>query len=195
MDCARCETRNCADCEEANAFRSELPPLYGDEETRRIAVAARQIESTYYGKACRLEEVILFAKEMGYEKLGVAFCVGLREETRTLVELLEKHFEVSSACCMVCGLTRAEAGILPPGESGTGGTTCNPIGQARALQRDGTQLNVIVGLCIGHDVLFAKYSHAPVTTLVVKDRVLAHNPVGSLYCRYVRRRIETLALK
>ena len=186
MDCARCETRNCAECEEADAFRDQVIPLYGDEGTRRIAVAARQIESTYYGKVCRLEELIRFAQQMGYEKLGVAFCVGLTEEARTLVALLEKHFEVASACCKVCGLTRAEAGILPPGESGTGGTTCNPIGQARALERDGTELNIILCLCMGHDILFAKYSHAPVTTLVVKDRVLAHNPVGALYCRYVR---------
>jgi uncharacterized metal-binding protein len=42
---------------------------------------------------------------------------------------------------------------------------------------------------MGHDVLFSKYTHAPATTLVVKDRVLGHNPVGALYCRYVRRSI------
>ncbi len=189
MNCATCETRDCAHCEEAKAFDEEVVPLYQDEETRAIAVAARQIEATHYGKACRVEELIRFAGQMGYKKLGVAFCVGLTEEARTLVELLEKHFEVSSACCKVCGLTRAEVGILPPGESGTGGTTCNPIGQALALERDGTQLNIIMGLCMGHDVLFAKYSHAPVTTLIVKDRVLAHNPVGALYCRYVRARL------
>jgi uncharacterized metal-binding protein len=31
-------------------------------------------------------------------------------------------------------------------------------------------------------------SRAPVITLIAKDRVLAHNPAGALYCRYVRRR-------
>ena len=30
-------------------------------------------------------------------------------------------------------------------------------------------------------MLFAKYSSAPVTTLVVKDRVTGHNPVAVLY--------------
>ncbi|KJS88133.1 MAG: metal-binding protein, partial [Peptococcaceae bacterium BICA1-8] len=37
-------------------------------------------------------------------------------------------------------------------------------------------------LCVGHDSLFIKYSHAPVTVLAVKDRVLAHNPLAALYC-------------
>ena len=171
------------------SFREEAVLAYQDDETRSMAVAARQIEATHYGQACRVEELIHFAQKMGYERLGVAFCVGLTDEARCLVELLGKHFTVSSACCKVCGLTRAEADILPPGESGPGGTTCNPVGQALALERDGTQLNIVVGLCIGHDILFAKHSHAPVTTLVVKDRVLAHNPVGALYCRYVRSRL------
>ena len=53
--------------------------------------------------------------------------------------------------------------------------------QARILNREGTDLNVIVGLCVGHDTLFIKHSEAPVTCLIVKDRVLAHNPAAALY--------------
>ena len=49
------------------------------------------------------------------------------------------------------------------------------------LNRAETDLNIIVGLCVGHDILFTKYSDAPVTTLVVKDRVAGHNPVSVLY--------------
>ena len=45
----------------------------------------------------------------------------------------------------------------------------------------GTDFNVVMGLCVGHDSLFYKYSKALITTLVAKDRVLAHNPVGALY--------------
>ena len=37
-----------------------------------------------------------------------------------------------------------------------------------------------MGLCVGHDSLFFRYSTAPVTVLVTKDRVLAHNPIGAL---------------
>ena len=39
------------------------------------------------------------------------------------------------------------------------------------LNKEETDLNILVGLCVGHDSLFYKYSKAPVTTLVVKDRV------------------------
>jgi uncharacterized metal-binding protein len=58
---------------------------------------------------------------------------------------------------------------------------CNPILQAELLNRKKTQLNVIVGLCVGHDTLFIKHSEAPVTTLITKDRVLGHNPAAALY--------------
>ena len=44
-----------------------------------------------------------------------------------------------------------------------------------------TDLNVIIGLCVGHDSLFIKYSKALVTTLITKDRVLGHNPAAALY--------------
>ena len=59
---------------------------------------------------------------------------------------------------------------------------CNPIMQAKLLNEQGTQFNIALGLCVGHDSLFYKYSDALVTTLVAKDRVLAHNPVGAIYC-------------
>jgi len=58
-------------------------------------------------------------------------------------------------------------------------------------------LNVLIGLCVGHDSLFFKYSRAPVTVLVAKDRVLGHNPVAALYTSnsYYRRLKEQQAVK
>ena len=50
-----------------------------------------------------------------------------------------------------------------------------------ALNKSHTDLNKILGLCVGHDTLFIKYSQAPVTVLAVKDRVLGHNPMAALY--------------
>jgi len=58
---------------------------------------------------------------------------------------------------------------------------CNPLGQAAVLDAEGCELNILLGLCVGDDVLFIKHSNAPVTVLAVKDRVLAHNPLGALY--------------
>jgi len=67
-------------------------------------------------------------------------------------------------------------------------TICNPIGQAMVLNDLRTDLNIIVGLCIGHDILFTKYSDAPVTTFIVKDRVTGHNPAITLYSSYYHKK-------
>ena len=61
---------------------------------------------------------------------------------------------------------------------------CNPIMQAKVLKEKDTEINIVVGLCIGHDILFNKHSHVVTTTLIVKDRILAHNPIGALYSPY-----------
>jgi len=41
---------------------------------------------------------------------------------------------------------------------------------------------------MGHDIIFTRNSEAPVTTLIVKDRVLAHNPAGAIYSGYYLRK-------
>ncbi len=65
-----------------------------------------------------------------------------------------------------------------------GYVACNPIGQAMLLNRAETDMNVVVGLCVDHDILFTKHSEAPVTTLIAKDRVTGHNPTVILYTHY-----------
>jgi len=55
---------------------------------------------------------------------------------------------------------------------------CNPIGQAMALNKSQTDLNIILGLCVGHDTLFIKYSQAPVTVLGCKGPCLRTQPYG-----------------
>jgi uncharacterized metal-binding protein len=134
-------------------------------------------------KKTRLEELILYAKGMGYEKLGVAFCIGMAKEAKIIHEILARDFDVSSVCCKVCGLGKDIYGLEQLRGDGFE-ATCNPIGQALVLNQVKTNMNIILGLCIGHDILFTQHSEAPVTTLVVKDRVLAHNPLGAIYSNY-----------
>lgn len=69
---------------------------------------------------------------------------------------------------------------------------CNPLLQAKKLNEAGTELNVVVGLCVGHDSLFYKYAEALTTTLITKDRVLGHNPAVALYqtASYYKRLLE-----
>ena len=45
---------------------------------------------------------------------------------------------------------------------------------------------------MGHDSLFYRYSQAPVTTLVAKDRATGNNPVAAIYCAdsYFKTRLD-----
>ena len=116
-------------------------------------------------------------------KIGIAACVGLFEESRIFAKILTKHnFEVYSVACKVGSMKKTEiTGLDESKTKVTGNVMCNPILQAKILNDEKTDLNVIIGLCVGHDSLFYKYSDALCTTLVTKDKVLAHNPAGALY--------------
>jgi uncharacterized metal-binding protein len=130
---------------------------------------------------------MLYANEMGIKKLGIAFCVGLSSEARIVADILSaKGFDIHSVCCKNCGLDKAEFGVNKMHDPDKTEAVCNPIGQAMCLAKCGTELNIILGLCIGHDILFTEHSEAPVTTLIVKDRVLSHNPAGAIYTSYYR---------
>lgn len=141
----------------------------------------------------RIREVIEFCKRMKFKTLGIAFCVGLSEEAFRIVKILnDQGFIVHSVCCKCGSLDKTSLG-LPEDYKITPLTfeaACNPLLQAELLNKVGTQLNIIVGLCIGHDILFTMKSIAPVTTLIVKDRLTGHNPVASLYCDYHRKVIN-----
>jgi uncharacterized metal-binding protein len=159
--------------------------LYYDD-VAKLHQAASAIEARYYSKETRLGEIILFAKELGYQRIGLAFCIGLSEEAKTIENILSEHFQVVSVCCKVSGINKKDFGlrrISPRNDE----VMCNPAGQAQLLNEAKTQLNVICGLCVGHDAIFARLSNAPVTTLIAKDRVLAHNPAAAIYCQYIRK--------
>jgi uncharacterized metal-binding protein len=159
----------------ADAYRSELGEM---------AHAAALVEAKEYMRWTRVEDTMEFARTMGYRKLGIACCVGLRREGAILEGILRKNgFEVSSAVCKTGSVPKEELGIKDEEKVRPGGfeAMCNPVAQAMLLDSVGCELNILVGLCVGHDCLFAKASKAPVTTLVAKDRVLGHNPVAAIY--------------
>lgn len=167
---------------------AEAASLYCDDpETMRIFRAAAEVEGLYYGRLTRVEEVMVFARRIGARRIGVATCTGLLDETQAFAKILRaKGFDdVCAVACKVGRMDKEKAGIPNDAKVHPGcfEPTCNPIVQARILNEAGTDLNVIVGLCVGHDTLFIKHSEAPVTYLVVKDRVLAHNPAAALYTR------------
>ena len=105
-------------------------------------------------------------------------------ETEQLTNILKAQgLEPQSVCCKAGSIDKLEPGLTEEEKvrPGTFEPACNPIAQAEICNRIGTDMNIIMGLCVGHDMLFAKYSTAPVTTLVCKDRVTGHNPVAVLY--------------
>ena len=89
--------------------------------------------------------------------------------------LREAGFEVESLICKVGHLDRSFLNV--PASSKC---MCNPIAQAEMLNRAGTELNILLGLCVGHDTLFIKHSAAPVTVLAVKDHVYNNAPMEYL---------------
>lgn len=159
----------------------EAMKCYEDDENSRSMIAAAEVESEFYCKYTRVEEIMAYARKMGMKKLGIATCVGLIRESRILADIFRKNgFEVYGVACKSGSQKKVSVGISEAccviGEN-----MCNPILQAKILNEAKTELNVVVGLCVGHDSLFYKYSDALVTTAVTKDRVLGHNPVAALY--------------
>lgn len=162
----------------------EARTAYEDKEVQKLALAAARTEADRYPLETRVEEVMSFARRIGANRLGIASCVGLIREARMLYEIfIGEGFEVASVCCKVGTIPKEEIGLadaekIHPGQFEA---LCNPIAQAKLLNAAETQLNVVVGLCVGHDSLFFRHSEAPVTVLVAKDRVTGHNPAAVLY--------------
>ncbi len=166
----------------------------GEDQDALMARVATRVEGLCYehqpgstairARWTRVEDTIAFAKLMGYRKIGIATCIGLLDETERLSRILEAQgLAPLSVCCKSGSIDKLRLGL--PEEDKVRPHTfepaCNPIAQARLLNGTGTDMNIIVGLCVGHDMLFTKHSDAPVTTLITKDRVTGHNPVSVLY--------------
>lgn len=198
LSCTDCGTRACIG-NETERFpdfcptkaldreeRDEIADRYiEDQETGDLARTQLFIDADNYGKMCRVEETIAFIKAMGYKKVGIATCVGLLDLASIFGRLLRKEGIDYYACsCKIGAVDKTEIG-LPPEKKFSRGcrheSTCNPIQQAKVLADQGTDFNVVIGLCVGHDALFYRHSAAPCTTMIIKDKLLGHNPVQALY--------------
>ncbi len=191
--CAACGVRSCktgelekapANCPCGDDDMEQIKELYLEEENYKLAYHSALVEAEGYCNQTRLEEIMGFANRCGFKKLGVAFCIGLSKEADTLCRILKANqFEVESIACKNGGIPKEFLKISQEQKlhPNTFEPMCNPIGQAKLLNKAQTDLNIILGLCVGHDSLFIKHSDAPITVFAVKDRVLAHNPLGAVY--------------
>jgi uncharacterized metal-binding protein len=112
----------------------------------------------------RIEGIRDFALTGKYQCIGIAHCITFYRETEIIKQYLSKYFKVYTVDCKYGSLRRND---LFGG--GSRGVLCNPAGQAQYLNENTTDLNISIGLCIGHDMIFCKKSEAPVTSLFSKD--------------------------
>ena len=184
MQCAKCKKLDCyLEKKDCTGFKAEIADQYSDPEKRKIMESAEGLESEGSRLLTRVEEVVKFSERMNYKHLGIAFCASCASEAANLQKILENRFKITSACCTICGIDKKE--VMPESSDDSNKKVmCNPLGQTKILNRAETELNIVIGLCVGHDIIFAQSSQAPVTTLVVKDRVLVNNPSGVLNSFY-----------
>jgi uncharacterized metal-binding protein len=162
---------------------------YFEPEVAKIHLATAKVLKKGGMDWSRIQQCIEFARELGVTKVGLAVCIGLIREGREFARFMNRAgFEVVSVACMIGALDAQETGIpdewvIPLGMS------CNPIAQAEIMNQEGTQLNFIYGLCVGHDTIFIMHSKAPVTNVVVKDTVTGNNPSAVVFSPYHRKKL------
>jgi len=168
VDCAGCKSYVCQigrtdSIPENCPMRGELPDfnqLYSPAQWREMAYHAAVVEAEGYGRWPRVKEIAEIGRRMGYRRIGIGHCYDMGREARLASDYLSQYgFQA----------------VLPAEGD------CDPEGQARFFEKHGTELNVICGMCVGHDSIFIRSSSAPVTSLVVRDVKLRHNPVAALY--------------
>lgn len=174
---------------------AEANKAYTDKDVKHFAHQASLQEAECYANRdqvpyimqpskTRIEETCEFALKMGYRRLGLAFCLGLSGEAKIVEEILKGYgFEVVSICCKAGNTSKDFIGITDDEKiyRGTDEAMCNPVFQAKALSHEKVDFNILLGLCVGHDTLFLKFSDIPTTVLAVKDRVTGHNPLAPVY--------------
>jgi len=194
VQCSYCAKKSCFMGDVSNAPEfcpSKLAPetlkevraKLDDPEIQKMAQDVAKTWKGIYTKN-RVELTMEYARNRGYNRLGLAFCVGLSYEAELLSNIfINEGFDVISVSCMCGSLSSDDVGLPEEDKivSGSRQPMCNPIGQAAILDEGGSELSVLLGLCVGDDVLFIKHSKSPVTVIGVKDYALAHNSLGALY--------------
>ena len=97
-----------------------------------------------------------FAQLLGVKKIGIATCAGLIHEANALARVLRAQgYEVTGIACKCGTVNKTELGI-PERCLEVGQNICNPVLQALVLNGEKTELNIALGLCVGHDSMFYK---------------------------------------
>ena len=174
MDCLGCQSKACKiKAQDCNGHKDLLIELYKDENYQNLYLQAdKLVAGGRVGSLSRAEEIVEFARNMGYGHLALAYCFGIEALAGRFRDFLRQNdFEVSSFRCTINGIRENE--ILPQLPSSV---NCNPLGQAEAINESTADFVIEMGLCLGHDVILHQRLKKPFTVFLVKDRVFGHNP-------------------
>jgi uncharacterized metal-binding protein len=138
----------------------ETVALYqNDDEDKLWMQASEKVKADIGFDITRIESIIGFARYIGAKKIGVVSCSTTLQEAAAFCRIMEaKGFSYTSVICKVGGREKDEIGIPGKQTAGRFRAMCNPILQAKFLEKEKTDLNVMMGLCVGHDTpLFQIY--------------------------------------
>ena len=181
MNCTHCKDHACrtlGDCKTRQFDKDENLLNYHESSVQDIVqVAAHLVDNGRAGRLNRLEEIIEYSLDRGYKHLGIAYCYSMEKEVIVIADLIRaRGLSVSAVSCTTGGLAQDQMNE----QCSIHKVGCNPLGQAKQLNAEKVDLVAVVGLCLGHDILFQKQIQVPCTTLVVKDRTCDHAPLVAI---------------
>jgi uncharacterized metal-binding protein len=181
MDCTNCQPKTCRVSESCGIekFDSiEVIKDYQEPENQIILQAAASlVDNGKAGTLSRLQETIEFIKRMEYKRVGLAYCYGMEKDAKLMKEIFKAEgIRLRTVSCTVGGINQDEINT----SSCTEKVSCNPLGQARELNDEEVDFVIIMGICLGHDILLQRNLKSDFTTLVVKDRVFVNAPLKAL---------------
>ena len=181
MNCLACKTKSCRSSISCGAESFDLDTAlqrYHEPENQKvIQTGAHLVDGGRAGTLSRMQEIVEFAKEMRYGKIGLAYCYGMEALAEQVRQILASEGRRAIGVSCTVGAFRQD---MVNEESSLPGVSCSPLNQAAQLNAQGVDLAIVIGLCMGHDILFNRQFAGDVTTLVVKDRLYDHAPVQGI---------------
>jgi len=181
MDCTNCQNKTCRESESCGVEKFESSVVIADyqepENQKILQAAASLVDNGKSGTLSRMQEIIAFIKAMNYKKVGLAYCFGMEKDAKLLKDIFKTNgINLRTVSCTVGGINQNQINS----DSCTEKVSCNPIGQAKELNEEIVDFTVVMGICLGHDILLQRNLKSDFTTFIVKDRVFSNAPIKSL---------------
>jgi uncharacterized metal-binding protein len=150
-----------------------------DEFVARIAIGHSKLLGRGSSRWPRIEHIREFCVQAGINKVGLACCSGFLKEANFVKSYFEqKKIESFIVCCKIGALKLEDIDVYR--NIGYDYYLCNSVAQAQILNDHNVEMNVLLGLCAPHDMLFSWCANAPSTTLFTKEHISDHAPSHTL---------------